>query len=86
MAAMKTLLGTALFAIAMASPAQPAGAESVDVRRCKSYVQGRIDVLDAELHKGEQPNVARKLLKRRDRLKAQHDDCERNPKAYKKDI
>jgi hypothetical protein len=63
-----------------------ATADSLPVRQCKAYVQGRIDVLDAELHKGEQPNVARKLLKRRDRLKDQLADCERNPKAYKKDI
>lgn len=61
-------------------------AESQPVRLCKSYVQGRIDVLDAELHKGSKPNEARKLLKRRDRLKDQLADCSRNPKAYRKDI
>lgn len=61
-------------------------ADTAPVRLCKSYVQGRIDVLDAELHRGKQPNRAHDLVKRRDRLKAQHADCERNPKAYKKDI
>ena len=61
-------------------------AQSLPVRQCKSYVQGRIDVLDAELHKGTKPDQARKLVKRRDSLKAQLADCERNPKAYKKDI
>jgi hypothetical protein len=75
--------GPALVALILGSPAV---AETQPVRQCKAYVQGRIDVLDAELHKGEQPNVARKLLKRRDRLKDQLADCERNPKAYKKDI
>jgi len=64
----------------------PAMAETLPVRQCKSYVQGRIDVLDAELHKGSKPNEARKLLKRRDKLKDQLDDCQRNPNAYKKDI
>lgn len=66
--------------------ATPAPADSQPVRLCKSYVQGRIDVLDAELHKGRKPNEARKLLKRRDRLKDQLAACDRNPAAYKKDI
>ena len=61
-------------------------ADPAEIHRCKSYVQGRIDVLDAELHKGNKPNQAHKLVKRRDRLRAQLADCEHNPKAYKKDI
>jgi hypothetical protein len=56
------------------------------VHLCKSYVQGRIDVLDADMHKGDKPNQAHKLLKRRDRLKAQYNDCDKNPNAYKKNI
>jgi hypothetical protein len=60
--------------------------ESPPVRQCKFYVQGRIDVLDAELHKGTKPDQARKLVKRRDRLRAQLAACEHNPKAYEKDI
>jgi hypothetical protein len=61
-------------------------AEELPVRQCKSYVQGRIDVLDAELHKGSKPDAARKLVKRRDKLKVQLANCERNPNAYQKDI
>lgn len=79
------LCATLTFA-AMALCAGPCLAESQAVRQCKSYVQGRIDVLDAELHKGDKPNVARKLVKRRDRLRGQIAECERNPMAYKKDI
>jgi hypothetical protein len=75
-----------LSALLLLFSGSPAAAESQPVRQCKSYVQGRIDVLDAELHKGSKPNEARKLLKRRDKLKDQLDDCDRNPKAYKKDI
>ncbi len=71
---------TALLAIS------PAGAESPPVRLCKSYVQGRIDVLDAELHKGTRPNEAHRLVKRREKLRAQLADCDRNPKAYKKEL
>lgn len=67
-------------------PGSPSEAGAQPVRQCKSYVQGRIDVLDAELHKGDKPNEARKLLKRRDKLKAQLSDCERNPRAYLKSI
>lgn len=63
-----------------------AGNDAQPVRQCKSYVQGRIDVVDAELHKGTRPNEAQRLVKRRDRLRAQLNDCDRNPKAYKKDI
>ncbi len=72
--------------LAMLFAATPTLAETQPVRLCKSYVQGRIDVLDAELHKGRKPNEARRLLKRRDRLKDQLAACERNPTAYKKDI
>ena len=77
------IAGPALVSMILGSPAV---AQTQPVRQCKAYVQGRIDVLDAQLHKGEEPNVARKLLKRRDRLKDQLADCEQNPKAYKKDI
>ncbi|MFO1503062.1 MAG: hypothetical protein U1F39_04535 [Steroidobacteraceae bacterium] len=64
----------------------PVAAADPTIRLCRSYVQGRIDVLDAELHKGIKPNEASRLVKRRDKLKAQLAECERNPKAYKKDI
>lgn len=63
-----------------------AGAAAPEVQRCRAYVQGRIDVLDAELHKGDKPDVARKLLQRREKLKAQLARCEHNPKAYQKDL
>lgn len=76
----------AFVAIALAAVPVAASAATQPVRQCKAYVQGRIDVLDAQLHKGEESNVARKLLKRRDRLKDQLVECERNPRAYKKDI
>ncbi len=75
-----------LSAIVFLANASPAAAESTAVRLCKSYVQGRIDVLDAELHKGEKPNVARRLIKRRDKLRDQLAECDRNPNAYKKDL
>ncbi len=58
--------------------------QSPEVHHCKAIVQGRIDVLDADMHKGDKTNQAHKLLKRRDRLKAQYAACDKNPKAYKK--
>jgi hypothetical protein len=61
-------------------------AESPAVHHCKAIVQGRIDVLDADMHKGDKTNQAHKLLKRRDRLRAQHAACDKNPNAYKKDL
>jgi hypothetical protein len=81
---MKFAAMTAMSILSIAPAA--ALAEPLAVRQCKSYVQGRIDVLDAELHKGTKPDQARKLVKRRDYLKAQLADCEQNPRAYKKDI
>jgi hypothetical protein len=72
--------------LSVLSPATPTLADTQPVRLCRSYVQGRIDVLDAELHKGRKPNEARKLVKRRDRLKDQLAACERNPAAYKKEL
>jgi hypothetical protein len=60
--------------------------QNAEIHHCKAIVQGRIDVLDADMHKGDKTNQAHKLLKRRDRLKAQYADCEKNPKAYKKDL
>jgi len=61
-------------------------ADNPAVHLCKAYVQGRIDVLDADMHKGDKTNQAHKLLKRRDRLKAQLNDCNKNPNAYKKNL
>jgi hypothetical protein len=78
------IITLALFSIGFSSIA--ASADSPAVHLCKSYVQGRIDVLDADMHKGDKPNQAHKLLKRRDRLKAQYNDCDKNPNAYKKNI
>lgn len=75
-----------LAALCVAVALAPAMAETQPVRQCKSYVQGRIDVLDAELHKGDKPNVAHKLVKRREKLKAQLAECEHNPRAYLKQI
>lgn len=77
--AILALLGAALSPIATS-------ADSPAVHLCKSYVQGRIDVLDADMHKGDKTNQAHKLLKRRDRLKSQYNDCNKNPNAYKKNI
>jgi len=61
-------------------------AETPAVHQCKAYVQGRIDVLDAQMHKGDKNGQGRELLKRRDRLRAQFKACDKNPNAYKKDI
>jgi len=80
---MKILLA-AVLGIAVSPLA--AAADSPAVHLCKSYVQGRIDVLDADMHKGDKANQAHKLLKRRDRLKAQLNDCNKNPNAYKKNL
>jgi hypothetical protein len=77
---------TALAAVLAVLTVSPAFADSQPVHRCKSYVQGRIDVLDAELHKGSKPNEAHRLVERRERLKNQLAACERNPKAYKKEL
>jgi hypothetical protein len=66
--------------------ALPAAAGDPTVHQCKTYVQGRLDVLHAEMRKGTQPNEARRQLARRDRLKAQLADCEKNPRAYKKEL
>jgi hypothetical protein len=79
----KLLVLSGFATVALGSPAT---SEAPTVRLCRSYVQGRIDVLDAELHKGSKPDEGRRLFKRRDRLRAQLADCERNPKAYQKDI
>jgi hypothetical protein len=83
---MKNVAIAACFALALAACPDTASADPVTVQRCKSYVQGRIDVLDAELHKGNKPNEARRLIKRRDKLRNQLADCQRNPMAYKKDV
>jgi hypothetical protein len=61
-------------------------AQNPTIHQCKSIVQGRIDVVDAEMRKGDKTNQAHKLLKRRDRLRAQYMACEKNPKAYKKEL
>lgn len=81
---MKRALVGAVLCLAVAP--MTALADSLAIRQCKAYVQGRIDVLDAQLHKGRKPNEAQRLVKRRDRLKGQLEDCGRNPKAYKKNI
>ena len=83
---MKNVAISAWLALALAVSSGTASADPVTVQRCKSYVQGRIDVLDAELHKGSKPNEARRLVKRRDKLRNQLADCERNPMAYKKNL
>jgi hypothetical protein len=75
-----------LAALVLAAIAPAGWTDGLPVKKCKSYVQGRIDVLDAELHKGRKPDEARKLIKRRDKLKIQLTGCERNPNAYQKDI
>lgn len=77
-------IALALLGIAVSPIAAPA--DNAAVHLCKSYVQGRIDVLDADMHKGDKTNQAHKLLKRRDRLKAQLNDCNKNPNAYKKNL
>jgi hypothetical protein len=74
------------FSISIAMFAAAALGGSPTVHQCKTYVQGRLDVVHAEIRKGTQQNQARELLARRDRLKAQLVSCEKNPKAYKKDL
>lgn len=62
----------------------PVVAAGADVRQCRIHVQGRIDMVDAEMHKGQKPDEARKLVARRDKLRAQYKACDGNPNAYKK--
>ncbi len=38
------------------------------------------------MHVGTKPNEGRKLVERRDRLRAQYNECGKNPDAYKKNI
>jgi hypothetical protein len=83
---MKNAAIAAWLALALAACPGTASADPVLVQRCKSYVQGRIDVLDAELHKGNKPNEARRLVTRRGKLRNQLADCQRNPMAYKKNV
>ena len=45
-----------------------------------------IDVVDAQMRKGNEANQAHKLLERRDRLRNQYKSCEKNPNAYKKNV
>lgn len=61
-------------------------AETPAIHQCKAYVQGRIDVLDAQMHKGDNSGQGRQLLKRRDRLREQFKACDKNPNAYKKNL
>jgi len=56
------------------------------VRQCRIHVQGKIDMVDAEMHKGHKANEAQKLVARRDRLRAQYRTCDQNPNAYKKNL
>ncbi|HXC58102.1 MAG TPA: hypothetical protein VN645_02235 [Steroidobacteraceae bacterium] len=77
--ALVTLVSTVLFSCA-------AHAETPAVHLCKAYVQGRIDVLDAQMHKGDTKGQGRQLLKRRDRLREQIKACDKNPDAYKKNL
>jgi len=80
---MKTLIPLVL-CIAL-GPLQ-ARAESPAVRQCRIHVQGKIDMVDAEMHKGHKANEAQKLVARRDRLRAQYRTCDQNPNAYKKNL
>jgi hypothetical protein len=61
-------------------------AETPAVHQCRAYVQGRIDVLDAQMHKGDKDGQGRQLVKRRDRLRDQYKACDKNPNAYKKNL
>ena len=72
--------------VSMALFSWAAHAETPAVHQCKAYVQGRIDVLDAQMHKGDKNGQGRQLLKRRDRLREQFKACDKNPDAYKKNI
>ena len=48
-----------LILLALASSALspiPVLAEGADVRQCRIHVQGRIDMVDAEMHKGQKPD------------------------------
>jgi hypothetical protein len=81
---MRSVIVVAVLGVSFSPLVVPA--ESAPVHLCKAYVQARIDVLDADMHKGDKTNEANKLLKRRDRLKAQYSDCNKNPNAYKKNL
>jgi hypothetical protein len=59
-------------------------AEGPSVHQCRTYVQARIDMVDAEMRKGPDTSQGHKLLERRDKLRTQLASCEKNPSAYKK--
>ncbi|MEO8308460.1 MAG: hypothetical protein ABI616_10540 [Pseudomonadota bacterium] len=61
-------------------------ATSATAHQCRASVQGKIDRIDSEMHVGNKPNEAGKLIERRDRLRAQYKQCEKNPNAYKKSL
>jgi hypothetical protein len=74
----------AVLCMAMASPSYTA--DSAGVRTCRNHVQGKIDVVDARMHKGPTSDEAKKLVHRREKLRDQYKSCDRNPNAFKKDI
>jgi len=73
-----------VLSVCLALAPLPALAESASVHQCKTYVQARIDMVDAEMRKGPNTSQGHKLLERRDKLRTQHAACEKNPNAYKK--
>ena len=80
--------GRALLMLAACIVLYPPGAQadSAPVRQCRIHVQGKIDMVDAEMHRGRNANDAHKLVARRDRLRAQYKDCDQNPNVYKKNL
>lgn len=75
----------ALLGIVLGSPVLLAE-DSAQVRTCRNHVQGKIDVVDARMHKGPPSDEAKKLVHRREKLRNQYKACDRNPDAFKKDV
>ena len=74
------------FVLCMAVTCPSYAADSAEVRTCRNHVQGKIDVVDARMHKGPGTDEAKKLVHRREKLRDQYKSCDRNPNAFKKDI
>lgn len=81
---MKMRATLALLLIPLSSPLL--AEDAAPVRQCRNMVQGKIDVVDAQMRKGPATDDARKLLKRREKLRDQYKACDKNPNAFKKDI